>query len=228
MAEDSGLPDLGQLTQQIGQAARAAGAGAVASGRWIAEWVIDNSPRISIRDHVTLVADNDGLTGDALAEAMIAKAVRASGAVGATTGALMTVEELLPPAWITLPIELVAETVAVAAIEMRLVGELHEVYQRPIAGSPSQRGTAIVRAWAERRGLTPAVVVGGGAGLAEWLGQTTRTELVRIVRNRLLRRMGRNLATVGPMLVGAAAGATLNRRATRSLGDRVARDLRRS
>ena len=221
-------PDLSQLAEQIGHAAKSAGAGALASGKWLADWVIDNAPRITIRDHVTLVAEHDGLMGDDLAEAIIAGTARASAAIGGTIGALMTLEEFLPPAWVSVPIELIVETLAVAAIEMRMVGELHEVYEQPLTGSPSQRGTAIVRAWAERRGMTPAVFIGGGAGLADVLGQTTRNELVRIVRNRLLRRMGRNLATVGPLLIGAAAGATLNRRATRSLGDRIARDLGRN
>src|SRR4051794_27134287 len=228
MAEDSGLSDLGQLAEQVGHAARTAGAGAIASGKWVAEWLIDNAPRISVRDQVTLVAENNGLMGDELAEQLITKAARKSAGIGATIGALMTAEEFLPPAWIAVPIELIVETMAVAAVEIRLVGELHAAYGRPLAGSPSQRGTALVRAWAERRGVSPAVMLGGSAGLADVLGQTTRNELVRIVRNRLLRRMGRNLATIGPMMIGAAAGAALNRRATRGLGERVAHDLARS
>src|SRR5690348_13821528 len=124
MADDSGVPDLGQLAEQIGHGLRSAGAGAVASGRWVAEWLIDNAPRISVRDRVTLVADHNGLTGDALAEQLIAKAARTSAGIGATIGALVTAEEFLPPAWVTVPIELIVETLAVAAVEIRLVGEL--------------------------------------------------------------------------------------------------------
>src|SRR6059058_4650778 len=99
-------PDLGQLAEQVSQAARKAGAGAVASGKWLADWVIDNAPRISVRDRVTLVADHDGLIGDQLAEAVIASAARTSAAIGGSVGALMTLEEFLPPAWVTVPIEL--------------------------------------------------------------------------------------------------------------------------
>src|SRR4051812_20288230 len=222
MAEDSGLSDLGQLAEQVGHAARTAGAGAVASGQWGAGGVLDKASPVSGPGPVTLVAENNGLMGDELAEQLITKAARKSAGIGATIGALVTAEEFLPPAWITVPIELVVETLAVAAVEIRLVGELHAAYGRPLAGSASQRGSALVRAWAERRGVTPAVMRGGSAGLADVLGQTSRNELVRIVRNRLLRRMGRNLATIGPMMIGAAAGATLNRRATRGLGERVA------
>ncbi|MDQ1396455.1 MAG: hypothetical protein QOG64_1714 [Acidimicrobiaceae bacterium] len=215
---------MARLAATLGQSAKAAGAGAVASGRWLAEWAVDNAPRIPIRDHDSLVAQHEGRDGGALADELIRKASRASAAVGAATGAVMSAEELLPPAWISLPIELVVETLAVASIEMKLVGELHEAFGHPVPGSPGQRGTSLVRAWAERRGVTAATIA-STAGLTEVFGQGTRKEIVRIVRRRLLRRMGRNLATAGPFLAGAAAGAEVNRRATRSLGEALVRDL---
>lgn len=216
-----------KLARTLGRSAKAAGAGAVASGRWLAEWAVDNAPRIPIRDQVTLVADHGGLVGRPLADELIRKASRASAAVGAATGAVMSAEELLPPAWVSLPVELMVETLAVAAIEMKLVGELHEAFGHPVPGSPGQRGTSLVRAWAERRGVTAAAMA-STAGFTEIFGQGTRKEIVRLVRRRLLRRMGRNLATVGPFLAGAATGAEVNRRATRSLGDAVVRDLAHS
>ena len=216
---------IAQLTDRLAKSARAAGAGAVASGRWLAEWVVDNAPRIPIRNREMLIADHGGLTGTALAEELIRRAVRTSGAVGAATGGLVTAEEFLPPAWVTLPIEILVDTLAVAAIEMKLIGELHAALDRPIPGSTGQRGMALIRAWAERRGVTPAVIA-SGAGLTEVLGQSTRNQIVRLVRRRLVRRMGRNLAVIGPFLAGAAAGAVLNRRGTRSLGDAVVHDLR--
>jgi hypothetical protein len=55
------------------------------------------------------------------------------------------------------------------------------------------------------------------------LGTAARKEL----RDRLLRRFGRNLTTLGPMLTGAVVAGYLNRRATQSLGDRIREDLRR-
>jgi hypothetical protein len=81
-----------------------------------------------------------------------------------------------------------------------------------------------VRAWAERRGVTPATVATRGA-LAEALGRTARAEAVRLVRRRLAGRLGRNLTTLLPLMAGALAGGTVNYRATRSLGQAVARDL---
>jgi hypothetical protein len=198
-----------------------------ASPRRLAEYVLDTVPRIPIRDLPTLESQHGGLTGDALAEALIRGAVRASGGVGAAAGALASAEELAPPAWVAIPLELVAETLAVVAIEMKLVAELHEVYGRPLTGTMGDRATAIARAWAEQRGITPAALASRGR-VADTLGRGARNEVVRLVRRRLMRRMGRNLSTLAPLLIGAAAGAAVNRRATRRLGDAIAADLKRT
>ena len=132
----------------------------------------------------------------------------------------MSAEEFAPPAWISLPFELIVETVAVAAIELKLVAELHEVYGRPVQGSAGERTIALVRAWAERRGVN-AVTLATSGGVADALGRGTRHELTRLVRRRLIARVGRNLSSLAPLLAGAVAGAEVNRRATVSLaGDR--------
>jgi hypothetical protein len=215
---------LGRLATLAARSAKAAGGTAVASGRWLAEQVIEAAPRIPVRDMETIRSHHDGLSGAALAGELIRDSGRASAAVGAAAGALISVEQFTPPAWVAIPLELMVETLAIAAIEMKLVAELHAVYQREIAGSPSQRAAAIVRAWAERRGVTPAVLSRKG-GLADALGRGTRNELIRLVRRRLATRMGRNLSTLAPLFVGAVAGAEVNRRATRALGEAVVRDL---
>ena len=61
-----------------------------------------------------------------------------------------------------------------------------------------------------------------GVGVATVLSTATRKQL----RDMLLRRFGRNLTTLGPLLTGAAVATYLNRRATRRLGEEVSRDLR--
>jgi hypothetical protein len=224
LSEGADASSLAKLTAVLSRSARAAGAGAVASGRWMTETLIDVAPRIPIRDLDTLQMHHGSLTGAALAGEVIRSATRASAAVGAAAGALASAEELAPPAWVALPLELVVETLAVAAIEMKLVAELHEVYGHPVRGSASDRAFAIVKAWAERRGVSATTLAQGG-GLADSLGRGARNEVVRRVRRRLLRRMGRNLWTWAPLLIGAVAGAEVNRRATGALGDAVVRDL---
>jgi hypothetical protein len=215
---------LARLTRLLGRSAKKAGAVGVASGRWMAELAIETAPRIPVRDLRTLQEHHAGLTGAALAGELIRNASRVSAGVGATAGAVMGAEELTPPAWIAIPVELLVETLAVAAVEMKLVAELHEVYQRPVTGTASERSAAIVRAWAERRGVTPSVL-GRPGGLGEVMGRGARNELVRLVRRRMMARLGRNLSSLTPMFVGAVAGAEVNRRATRSLGEAVVRDL---
>ena len=215
---------LRRLGMAAARSARAAGTAAVASGRWVAEAVVDAAPRIPVRDLDTLRLHHDGLDGALLAGTLIGNATRTSAAVGAAAGALVGAQQLAPPAWVMIPLELMVETLAVSAIEMKLVAELHEAYHRPVTGSSADRATAIVRAWAERRGVTAATLARTG-GLADALGRGTRNELVRLVRRRLAARLGRNLSTLAPLLVGAVAGAEVNRRATRGLGEAVVRDL---
>jgi hypothetical protein len=203
---------------------RRAGAGAVGGGRWLAETVLDLVPHLPVRSLDTLVEHHHGFTGDALVGELIRNAARATATVGAATGALAAAEGFAPPAWLTIPVELVLETLAVAAIEMKLVAELHEAYGQPVPGRGRERALILARSWAERRGITATTFMSGG-GLSEVLGRGTRNEIMRILRRRMLNRTVRNTATFVPFLIGAVAGAELNRRATSAVGAAIARDL---
>ena len=61
-----------------------------------------------------------------------------------------------------------------AAIEMKLVAELHEVYGRAVPGRGTDRAFTLARAWAERRGVTSTLVIGGGLGEVLGRGPATR------------------------------------------------------
>lgn len=209
---------LGRLAGLLAMSAKRAGAAAVTSGRWLTDVVLDVAPHVPIRDLGTLRDHYDGRTGDALAEAVTTAASRATAAVGAAGGAIAALEFAAPPALLTAPVLLSAETLAVVAIELKLVAELHEVYGRRPAGSSGARTTAYATSWARQRGIDPVK----GAGLTGVLGSAARREL----RQRLLRRAGRSLSTFLPFLAGAAAGAELNRRGTRRLADAIVADLR--
>src|SRR5437667_5263760 len=88
-AETTGLRRLARL---LLSSMRTAGAGAVATGRWLAEVAIDMAPHIPIRDLTTLKAHYEGLAGADLAGELIRNAARTTAAVGATTGALAGAE----------------------------------------------------------------------------------------------------------------------------------------
>ncbi len=203
---------------------KTAGAKSVASGRWMAETLLDAVPHIPVRDAATLSALHGGRTGSALGEELIRAATRRTAGFGAVAGALAGAHQLAPPTWMAIPAELVAETLAVVAVEMQLVAELHEVYGMPVLGSPKERTTAVVVAWAEGRGVTPQTLVKPG-GLAQVFARTSRRELTRLLQRRLARRALRSMAALAPLMAGAVAGAELNRRATRALGDKLVRDL---
>jgi uncharacterized protein (DUF697 family) len=189
--------------------------------RWMADVVGDVAPHVPIRDRETLQRQFPGLDDDDLAERLIRNAARATAGVGAAGGGVASVEWVAAPTLLSAPVLLAAETVAVVAVELKLVGELHEAYGQPIAGNPTYRAAALVQAWSGQRGINPLVP---GVGVATVLGTTARKEL----QGTLLRRFGRNLTTLGPMLTGAAVAGYLNRRATRNLGEHIQKDLRKS
>ncbi len=211
---------LGRLVEQV----RLRGVGRLfrprAAVRWITDAVTDVAPHIPVRDLDTLRRHHDGLDGDALADRLVRNAARATAGVGAAGGGVAAVEWVVTPTLLSAPVLLAVETVSVVAVELKLVGELHEVYRQPIAGTAAQRAAALLQSWAGKRGVNPMMP---GAGIGVVLGTAARKEL----RESLLRRFGRNLTTMGPLLTGAAVAGYLNRRATRALGEQLRDDLRR-
>lgn len=174
--------------------------------------------RLPVRDLGALRSHYPGLNDEELASRLIRNASRASAAVGAAGGGIAAVEWTVPPTLLTAPVLLTAETVAVAAVELKLIGELHEIYGAPVRGSAMERATALLSSWAGRRGINPLTP---GRGMGAVLSTAARREL----RERLIRRFGRNLTTLAPLLAGAAVGAELNRRATRAIGEEIRKDL---
>jgi hypothetical protein len=187
--------------------------------QWMVDAVSDLAPHVPVRNIDTLRKHYPGLEGEALADRLIRNAARSTAGVGAVGGGLASVEWAAPPTLLSAPVMVATETVAVVAIELKLIGELHEVYGKAIPGTGTQRAVSLIQAWSSRRGINPMVP---GTAAATVLSTATRRQL----RDMLLRRFGRNLTTLGPLLTGAAVATYLNRRATRRLGEEVARDLR--
>jgi hypothetical protein len=210
--------DLGRLSTALVASARTAGRASVLGGSWLVDLMLDIAPRIPVRDAQTLRAQHPGLSDDDLAQTLISGAAKVTATVGAAGGALAAVEWTAPPALLTAPVQVAAETLVVAAIEVKLIAELHEVYGLPMPGPLVRRGQAYLVAWTQRRGVDPFTP----SALTFSLGASAK----RALRNRLIRRAGRNLTTLGPLLSGAVAGSLVNHRETRRLGEKVRDDLR--
>jgi hypothetical protein len=216
---DGGRASLVALTRALGHSARSAGFRGVAAGRWLADLLADAAPRIPIRDAATLREHHPGRPDQEIAEALVRQAALVTAAFGAAAGGLAAAEMVAPPALLAAPVQLAAETLAVAAVEVKLVAELHELHGEPAHGGLTQRGSAYLMSWVRQRAIEPAAA---GAGLAVVLGHAAKREL----RSRLLRRLGRSTFSLAPFLAGAVAGAEVNRRATRRLGDKLIAELR--
>ncbi len=212
-----------QLVGTLRRSLRVSRKGVTVSGQGLAELLMKTAPRIPIRDAATLSQQFGGLSDTALAGQLIRQASRNSAAIGGITGALASAGHFAPPAWVMFPAEIIGETLLIAAIEMKLVAELHEVYGMPISGSHTDRGLAILEAWAHRRGVRVEDLRAGG--VSEALGKSTRSSIVQAVRRKVMARAARNISSLAPLFVGAVAGAELNRRSTRDLGDALVRDL---
>ncbi|MGN6475229.1 MAG: hypothetical protein ACTHK4_16475 [Mycobacteriales bacterium] len=209
---------LRRLAVSLVGSARRAGAAAVASGQWLTDTVTDLAPHIPVRDLSTLSEHHGGKAGDELAEALIENAALATGAIGAAAGVVSSLEFAAPPLLLTSPVQVAAETVAVIAVELKLVAELHEVYGRAAVGTPAVRTAAYLGAWTRRRALDRIVP---GERLSGMLTGAARKEL----RRRVLRRAGSNSASVLPLLAGAVAGASLNSAQTKRLGKQISAGL---
>ncbi|BAG18496.1 hypothetical protein ACIQUZ_08620 [Streptomyces griseus] len=207
-------PTTGGRLHAVKRGARKGRESAKALAAQLADRIIDTAPRVPVRDLATLRKQFPGLGPEELADKLVTGACRATATVGAGIGAAAMMP--VPPAMIA---ELAAEVTGVAAIEMKLVAELHEVYGRRPPGNLGQRSTAYLTSWTEERGID----ITRPTTLNAALGGQMKREL----RQQIMKRMARNLPNLIPFMIGAAVGATMNRRDTRKLADRVRSDLRK-
>lgn len=181
----------------------------------LADRIIDIAPRVPVRDLATLRRQFPGLGAEELADKLVAGAANATSTVGAGIGAAAMLP--VPPA---MPTELAAEITGVAAIELKLVAELHEVYGLRPPGTLAQRSTAYLNSWSSERGID----VTKPSTLNAALGGQMKREL----RQQIMKRTVRDLPNLMPFMVGAAVGAVMNRRDTKRLAGHIRKDLRRN
>ncbi|MEV7190590.1 hypothetical protein AB0N81_02110 [Streptomyces sp. NPDC093510] len=203
------------VTHGVKEGVRKGGRGAKAGIGYLADRLIENAPRIPVRDLATLRKQFPGLGPEQLADKLVAGAANATSTVGAGVGAAAMMP--VPPA---MPAELAAEITGVAAIELKLIAELHEVYGRRPDGNLKQRSTEYLNSWSQERGVD----VSKPATFNAALGGQMKREL----RQQIMKRMVRNLPNLMPFMVGAAVGAVMNRRDTKKLAARIRQDLRKT
>ncbi|WP_030577299.1 hypothetical protein [Streptomyces anulatus] len=211
--QDRAEPTTGGRLHAVKRGVRKGGESAKALAAQLADRIIDTAPRVPVRDLATLRRQFPGLGPEELADKLITGACRGTATVGAGIGAAAMMP--VPPAMIA---ELAAEVTGVAAIEMKLVAELHEVYGRRPPGNLGQRSTAYLTSWTEERGIDVTRPTTLNAALG---GQ-----LKRELRQQIMKRMARNLPNLIPFMIGATVGAMMNRRDTRKFAERVRNDLR--
>ena len=174
------------------------------------------APRLPIRDADRLRRAHPGLTDEEIADALVMRTAKLTTGIGAASGGLAAAHWFAPPSLLALPLEFGAETVLLAAVELVLVGELHELYGRRPPGDPRERATAYLASWTAQRSVDRT-----GAGLPS-LGALG----LRALRKRLTRRLAGAIPSAAPLLVGAALGGRVNRKATEMLARRLRTDLR--
>ncbi|MFD3582907.1 hypothetical protein [Streptomyces sp. NPDC058683] len=181
---------------------------------YLADRIIEIAPRVPVRDLATLRRQFPDLGPEQLADKLVAGAAGATSAVGAGVGAAAMLP--VPPA---MPTELAAEITGVAAIELKLIAELHEVYGVRPPGNLKARSTAYLSSWSGERGIDvmkPSTINGALGG-----------HMKRELRQQIMKRMVRDLPNLMPFMVGAAVGAVMNRRDTKKLAARIRADLRK-
>ncbi|MEY2241451.1 hypothetical protein ACN6K9_004036 [Streptomyces sp. SAS_267] len=181
---------------------------------YVTDRIIDIAPRVPVRDLATLRRQFPDLGPEELADKLVAGAAAATSTVGAGIGAAAMLP--VPPA---MPTELAAEITAVAAIELKLIAELHEVYGLRPQGNLKQRSTAYLHSWSGERGIDVAKPMTINAALG---GQMKRE-----LRQQIMKRTVRDLPNLMPFMVGAAVGAVMNRRDTKRVAGHIRKDLRR-
>ncbi|WP_149546825.1 hypothetical protein [Streptomyces marokkonensis] len=202
------------LREKAREGVRKGGARARAGLAHLADRIIEIAPRVPVRDLQTLRRQFPGLGPEELADKLVAGAAKATATVGAGVGAAAMMP--VPPA---MPTELAAEITGVAAIELKLIAELHEVYGVRPPGGLAQRSTVYLNSWSEERGVE--------ATKPSTVSAALNSRMKRELRQRIMKRTLRNLPNLMPFMVGAAVGAVMNRRDTRKLAASIRDDLRR-
>jgi hypothetical protein len=183
----------------------------------VVDTLIERASQHVSQRHLPSLEAMHGQQGLALTTALINRAIRDSGRIGAAGGAVASIQWAAPVTFIAIPAEIAAEAVATAIVEIRLIADLHTVHGRLLPTDPRERAVVLVQAWADQRGVRSDEPTSFHRALS---GSGRRR-----VRHRLMLRLMRNVGSFAPLLSGAVIGASLNRRETKTLAAALRRDL---
>jgi hypothetical protein len=198
--------------------ADAPSAGDRSPGALLGDLLTAAAPRLPIRDAARLRQAHPGASDRDIADALVARAARLTSRIGAAAGGLTAAHWFAPASLLALPLELGAETVLIAGVEVVLIGELHELYGRAAAGDARDRAGAYLASWSSQRSVDGAAA----AGLGTLLGSAG----ARALQRRVTRKLAGAVPAAAPFLIGAAVASRGNRRATETLAEKILADLR--
>lgn len=216
----SALSAISNVMTGLAAGAKAGGKGAVVGGSFLAELLTETAHRLPLRDKATLLAQHPDLDTEQLADSLETAAARVSGAIGGAAGGLAAAQWLATPSLIAVPVELAAETLLVSAVELKLVAELHEIYDARPPGELGERATAFLGSWTAQRGLR-------GDGQTVSRPSRLASAGTAALRKRITGRLARNIGSFLPFLAGAVIGARSNSSGTHKLSSRLRADLAR-
>jgi hypothetical protein len=193
---------------------------AISSER-LRETVNTFAPRLPVRDRATLEKHLDLRDRDRLTEALIRNAANATAVAGSVGGFFVLTGRRTPAGFmVAIPLRVATETLVVAAIEVKLIAELHEVHEQSLGTTPTAAATAALKLWSSYRGLE----IGDTVGLVATVAEIARRPMAR---RATVAVTGRALGRRGMRLGAGVLGAVENRRATMALGEEVCSTLNR-
>ena len=191
------------------------GVQAAISWERLRETVSTLAPRLPVRDRATLERHLDLRDRDRLTEALVRNAANATAVAGSVGGFFVLTGRRTPAGlMLAIPLRVAAETLVVAAIEVKLIAELHEVHGQSLGDTPTAAATAALKLWSSYRGLE----IGDTAGLVATIAEIARRPMAR---RATVAVTGRALGRRGMRLGAGVLGAVENRRATLALGVEV-------
>ncbi len=178
------------------------------------------APRLPIRDRATLEQHLKMRDPERLANAVTKNAANATAVAGSVGGFFFLAPRTGPGLLLSIPLRVAAETLVVAVIELKMIAELYEIYDQPLEGNSTQKGTTALKLWASFRGLD----ISDTGGIVQTVAEIARRPTTRRAAASVT---GKALGGRGLRLGAGVLGAVENRKSSFQLAEQVRTELRR-